>query len=113
MGVFKRGTTWQIRYTVNGRTLRESTGAESKRLAEQILAKRKAQVAEGRFLEKIERPTMTLRELAAWYWEHHGARKKSNGVKGMVERLKMYFGDKQLVDITPEQVNRYRQERIE
>jgi integrase len=112
MGVFKRGAAWHIRYTANGRIVRESTGAESKRLAEQILAKRKAQVAEGRFLERHERPTMTLRELAVWYWENHGQRKRSNGIKGTLKRLTKYFGDTQLVEITPEDINRYRQRRV-
>ncbi|HYR88530.1 MAG TPA: site-specific integrase [Terriglobia bacterium] len=54
---------------------------------------------------------MTLRQLAVWYWQNHGQRKRSNGVKGTIERLTTYFGDTQLVGITPEGINSYRQER--
>ena len=112
MGVFRRGKTWYIRYTRDGKTVRESTNCESKKLALTILAKRKTEIAEGRHLDKLERPEMTFSELREWYWIHHGQRKKSNGVHGTLNRLEEFFGTTKLVAITPELVNEYRQERI-
>lgn len=112
MGVFKRGATWHIRYVRDGTIVRESTGAASKRLALAILDKRKTEVAEGKHLDKQERPEMTFAELCEWYWDHHGQRKRSNGVRGRLKRLKSFFGNMPLLRITPELVNEYRQERI-
>ena len=60
MGVFKRGATWHIRYVRDGTIVRESTGAASKKLAKAILEKRKTEVAEGKLLDKQERPEMTF-----------------------------------------------------
>src|SRR5262245_19131109 len=112
MGVFRRGKTWYIRYSRDGKTVRESTNCESKKLALTILAKRKTEIAEGRRLDKLERPETTFSELRAWYWVHHGQRKKSNGVHGTLNRLEEFFGSLLLRSITPELVNEYRQERI-
>ena len=49
-GLFKRNRDkyWQMNYYVNGRRIYESTNTTEKRLAKAILAKRRADVAEGR-----------------------------------------------------------------
>src|SRR5262245_28353823 len=112
MGVFRRGKTWYIRYTKDGKTVKESTHSESKKLARTILGKKKTEIAEGRHLDKLERPEMTFLELRGWYWIQHGQRKKSNGVHGTLKRLEEFFGTMKLVAITPELVNEYRGERI-
>ncbi len=77
MGVYRRGKFWHIRYQdPDGKIVRESTRQESKRTAEDILRKRKTEIAEGRYLDKLERPKMTFHELCDWYWEHHGQFKR-------------------------------------
>src|SRR4030095_11761969 len=97
MGRFLRAKPWYIRYTRDGKTVRESTNSESKKLAHSILAKRKTEIAEGRHLDKLERPEMTFSELREWYWLHHGQGKKSNGVHGTLNRLEEFFGTTKLV----------------
>jgi hypothetical protein len=55
MGVYKLkkegkpGKIWWINYTCDGQQVRESTGTPSKKRAEQILAKRQAEILEDRF----------------------------------------------------------------
>ena len=49
MGLYKRGDVWWLTYTVAGKQVRESSKSENKRLAEAILAKRKAGILEGRW----------------------------------------------------------------
>ncbi len=113
MGVYRRGKIWYIRYKApNGRIIRESTAQESKTLAQSILQKRKTTVAEGKFLDKQERPEITFPELCEWYWEHHGQRRSWNGIWGMLKRFKAFFGPVPLVAITPERISEYRAERI-
>ena len=81
MGVYRRDKIWYIRFKgPDGCMIRQSTGQESKRLAEDILKKQKIDLAEGKFLDKQERPTMTFSELCEWYWEHHGRHLKWSGI---------------------------------
>lgn len=112
MGVYRRGKIWYIRYQgPDGQVIRESTSQESRKLAEKILAKRKTEIAEDRFLEKEERPEMMLAELCDWYWEHHGQFLKWHGVRGALERFKRFFGVRALAAITPELICEYVQFR--
>jgi integrase len=112
MGVYRRGKIWYIRYQgPDGSDIRESTGQESKRLAEKILGKRKTEIAEERFLDRQERPRMTLSELCDWYWLHHGQYLKWQGVQGMLLRFKRFFGNRPLVSVTAELIGEYVQER--
>jgi len=114
VGVYKRGKTWYICFQdPNGNIVRESTKQEYKKTAEDILRKRKSEVAEGKFLDRQERPIMTFSEMADWFWENHGKYKKANGYKAILDRLKKFFGDRQIATITPEQINEFRQHRLE
>ena len=108
MGVYRRDKIWYIRFKgPDGRMLRQSTGQESKRLAEDILKKQKIELAEGKFLDKQERPTMTFSELCEWYWEHHGRHLKWSGIRGLLNRLKGFFKDRLITAITPELISEY------
>ena len=112
MGVYRRGKIWYVRYKRNGQVIRESTNQESRKLAESILRKRQTEVAEGRHLEKAEAITMTVAELCRWHWEQHGRHKKSNGVKGVVQRLETFFGETLVTAVTPERVEQFRHHRL-
>jgi len=62
-GLFKRGSSdhWWIRFADrNGRLIRESTGTTSKKLAREILAKKKALAAENRHLDVKKIPNALL-----------------------------------------------------
>jgi integrase len=108
MGAYRRGKIWYIRFKgPDGRMIRQSTGQESKRLAEDILKKQKIELAEDKFLDKQERPSMTFPELCEWYWEHHGRHLKWNGLRGLLNRLKGFFKDRLITAITPELVCEY------
>ena len=48
--IYKRGKTWYIGYSANGRLMREAVG-ESRKFAELVLGKKRAEVREGRFLD--------------------------------------------------------------
>ena len=113
MGVYKRGNIWYVRYETDGQIIRESTRQESRKLAESILRKRRTAVAEGRHLESKKKIRMTFSELCGWYWQQHGRLKKSHSVKGVLERLQSFFGNKPLTCITPDQVAEYRRVRLD
>lgn len=48
--LYRRGTTWWIRYSVDGKRYRESTGSTSRRKAEKLLGRRQAELGLGRFV---------------------------------------------------------------
>jgi len=50
-GIYKRGPVLWITYTTDGRKHRESTGTSDLKTAEKILAKRKIEIAENKFLD--------------------------------------------------------------
>lgn len=66
-GLYQRNGKWGIRYSFQGREVREIIGP-SKTTARAVLAKRKAQIAEGRFFPDRERRRKTT--LAAWIERH-------------------------------------------
>jgi integrase len=112
MGVYRRDKTWYISYQdPNGKLVRKSTRQESKKTAEKILAKLQTEMAEGKYLDKQEKPLMTFSDLCDWYWTHHGQHLKSSGINGMLKRLGGYFGDTRLTAISPENVIEYVQHR--
>jgi hypothetical protein len=66
VSVFKKQGVYWIDYYVNGHRKRERIGPD-KRLAENVLRKRKVEIADGKFLEKQRPITSTFDELAAAY----------------------------------------------
>jgi integrase len=57
-GLYKRGEIYWVAYKAVGRVVRESTGTGDRRLAEAVLAKRRAEVFEGRWTGRL-RDTQT------------------------------------------------------
>jgi len=53
MGLYKRGKTWWMSYTADGRQHCESTRTPNKRLAEKILNLKVTEIIEGRFRRRF------------------------------------------------------------
>lgn len=111
MGIINRNGHWYVDYYFNGRRIRESVGT-SKRLAETVLAKRKAEIAEGRFLLRKKEPKMTFSEMAANYLDYSRNNKKSfkRDILSCC-KLKEYFGDTPVKAIVPEDIENFRTKR--
>lgn len=107
MAVYKRNDVWWIDYYVNGRRKRERIGTNYK-LAQQILAKRKVQIAEGKYLEKRQESNLRLDKLIELYMEHTKDKKRSHkrditSTKKIVEFFKM----KTIAAISPYMIEEY------
>jgi site-specific recombinase XerD len=117
MGVFKRGEHWWIDYYYQGRRIRESTGTTSKKRAEKLLAKRQAEVFEGRFAftPKVSAPTFDA--FASAYLEefskHNKKRSSFRRDTGIVKNLTLFFSTKRLDAITPMLIEHYKNRRRE
>jgi hypothetical protein len=55
MGVYQRGDNWYIDFTFHGQRVREMIGP-SRKGAEKVIAKRKAEIAENKFLDVRKDP---------------------------------------------------------
>jgi integrase len=117
MAVFKRQGVYWIDYYVEGQRKRERIDPD-KRLAENVLRKRKVEIAEGKFLDRQRPVTTTFDELAEAYlkWISPNdaagipARKRSWRSHDLyaIGQLRAYFTGKRLTAMTPALVGQYR-----
>ncbi len=114
MGLIKRGQKWTIQLRHNGRLVRRATGTSNKKLAQEIEAKRKIELVEGKYFDKGQGNKKTFRELTEKYMTEY-AIKKAVGSKlrdGVsLKHLLPEFGDKYLSQIIPNQIARYKVKR--
>jgi integrase/recombinase XerD len=111
-GIYKRGEIWWITFQdLSGRQRRETTGSSNKRLAERLLAVRKAEVVE----QRLGLPRSHSPRLKAWAKDfllqipHSNTRDRySASVNNLVE----FFGDIRLADITREALHRFQRTRV-
>jgi len=68
MAITRKGGNWFIDYRANGRRIREKVGP-SRKPAESVLAKRKLEIAEKRFLNVRKTSNENFRGFAARYLE--------------------------------------------
>ena len=114
-GVFRRGQIWYISYYYNGIRRKERYG-ENKKSAETALCKRKAEIAEGRFLDVRKREKIKFEDFALTYIELYARPNKRPRVarrdEFLIKRLGTHFNGKNLYEITPQSIERYKAERI-
>ncbi len=116
MGVYQKfeGGDWYIDYYVNGRRKRECIGP-NKRQADQILAKRRVQIAEGRYLDVIRDEKIRFKDFAQVYLQNHAKLNKRSWYNDeyRIERLNKWFGGLYLGQITPLDIEKYKAERLQ
>lgn len=112
MGLFRRQKVWWMSFSYQGRQIRRSTGATDRRLADAVLAKVKVQIVEGRFFERAEEQTRTFGELMdRLETEHIPKLASQQSYKGYVKRLRAFFGNRTLAEITPKLIAGYKSAR--
>ncbi len=108
MAIFKKRGIYWIGYYVNGRRRREPVGSSYK-LAEEVLHKRKAEIAEGKHFPDRQGNKTTFREIADIYKKQYAKYKKSAaGMIMRIDNLITMFGDKKINAITPFMVQEMR-----
>ncbi|MGD0231932.1 MAG: hypothetical protein ABSC19_16520, partial [Syntrophorhabdales bacterium] len=102
MGLYRRGPTWWMSFTYNGRQVRQSTETDDKKLAEKIHHKVMTEVAEGKWFERQER-TRTFAEMMEKYMKEHSKVKKRSSSRDEVslKHLLPFFGACPLKDVSP------------
>lgn len=107
MAIFKRQNVWWIDYYVCGKRKREKIGPSHK-LAEEVLHKRKVEIAEGKFFPNRHKSASKFNVVADLYWENHAKHKPSiKAAYYTLKPLKAFFNDKPLDQITTLDVVKY------
>jgi|Deesub1362A_J573_1020465.scaffolds.fasta_scaffold00319_19 integrase len=108
MGIYRRGRTWWMSFSVNGRQVRKSTGTDNKELAKKIYYKAVTLITEGRWFETQKAKTILFKELVEKYMATHAKSRDHYTVK----RLLPEFGHLALSEITTELAAEYRSKRL-
>jgi len=109
----KRGTSYYIVYAVNGKRRQETIGKD-KKLAEAVLHKRLTEIAENKYLDIKREEKITFEDFAQHYLEiyckpnHRTFKFDINSIK----TLKRFFAKKHLYEITSEDIEKFKAERI-
>ncbi len=112
MPIYKRGKRWWIEYEHEGKRYRESAGW-TKRVAEQALNIRRAEIAQGKFNIQSVKRAPTLETFAKEYlaWAQVNLRTGSTFHARRLKPLLQAFGTYRLNGITAPLIERYKQER--
>lgn len=106
---------WFIEYYAKGVRYWEKVGF-SKTLAEKALGKRKAEVAENRFIRiKKETPSVPFKDFSADYFERHSKQNNKSWYRTdrpNIKILNAFFGEKLLSDITSDVVETFKEKRF-
>ncbi|NLO92215.1 MAG: site-specific integrase [Elusimicrobia bacterium] len=105
MSIYKKNGNWWIDFYLDGRRKRERIG-QSKSLAQEVLYKRKAEIAEGKYFPERVHQSINFREMSEHYMELHG-QYRAVSWRYMLGRLVEIFGDKKLSDISVPELQRY------
>ena len=112
--LYKRGSTWWIKYYRNGKPYRESTQSVKESYAKKLLKLREGEITQGKIPSlRVER--IRFDELAEDFITDYkvNGRKSLDRAERSVKRLKMSFEGIRIVDIATDRVKVYIAERQE
>src|SRR2546425_1662664 len=111
--IYKRGNSWCVGFTVNGRRVRETVGP-NKKIAERVLSLRMTQVLENRYFPPNRQlGRMPFKDFAQMYLEREGALLKSiRTERNRVLAWAREFGNRPLGQITRTEIEAWRRERM-
>jgi integrase len=86
----------------------------SKTVAKEVLAKKKAEATEGRYVSTAKKPSPLLEEFVEEYFEYYRANRRPHSVRRHEiswRAMQPVFGSKRLEEISPLDLERYRRRR--
>jgi len=118
MALYQRGDNWYMDFTFKGKRIREMIGP-SRKGAEAVIAKRKAEIAENKFLDvRKELDPIKFHDFAKEYLPIALAnRKQSVKIKqrelSIMRTLDREFGEKNIAEITNWNIEQWKKKRRE
>ncbi len=115
MGLYKRGALWWMRFSIQGKQIRKSTGTSDRKLADRVYKKVLGEIAEGDWFDRFPGEEKTLSELFSKYLEEHSKPNKAGKSyvrdRAIAARMLQEFGDLTLTEIPVEQIFEYKKKR--
>jgi integrase len=115
MSIYQRGENWYIDFTFKGQRIRESIGP-SRKGAEKVIAKKKAEIAENKYLDKRKEPDpIAFHSFAKEYWQWGKANHKPSSWERELSNLRTLEKafDKKIHEITTWDIEHYKMKRKE
>jgi integrase len=113
MGLYKRGKVWWMSFTCQGRRYRKPTETDDKEEAQEILDDVKYKIRHSELFETDLGETKSFKEMMERYLKEHVSKKKSQrAYRGYVHNLEAFFDDYNLSEVTPELIDRYKEQRL-
>ena len=113
MGLYLRGKTYWFKINASEGRIQRSTGTANKRLAENIYAKAKTEIIEGRwFKEQDKKSDPSFLELAEEYENWMQGRYRSNFKVYIISQLKERFRDYSLSMISVRELEKLQSEKL-
>jgi len=112
--MFENGN-WFIDYRLpNGKRRQEKVGT-SKKLAENVLCKRKVEIAEGKYLDVIKKEKIRFEDFADEFINLHSKQNKKCWETDVhiIKILKRFFKGKYLFTITPKDIEYFKMRRLQ
>lgn len=107
---------WQIDYRDDKHIRYRETIYGSKNLAQTVLAKRKVEIAEGKFLNKLKKNRIKFKDFAQEYLELHSKQNNKSWQITDVRQISVLnrvFAEMYLDQITPYVVEKYKAQRVQ
>jgi integrase len=114
MAVYQRGKNWYIDFTFHGQRIREMIGP-SRKGAEKVISKKKAEIAENKFLDVRKEPDpIKFYDFAKEYLQWAKANKKPSTLErdlSFMRKLNAEFEGKTIQEITSWQIEKFKAKR--
>lgn len=114
MSLYKRKNIWWMDIRVNGFRIRRSTETKNKKLAENIHAKVRSEIVEGKYFEGVKAKSITVNQLLERYFNDRLKVKMNTTIerdKTLRKNISEYFGDYALSQVNSDMITVYRQKR--
>jgi integrase len=116
MAIYQRGNNWYIDFTFHGQRIREMIGP-SRKGAQKVIDKRKAEIAENKFLDVRKDPEpITFHNFAKEYLQWAKTNKKPSSYQREISRMRALnngFETKSIQAIITLDIERYKSKRKE
>jgi integrase len=116
MAVYKRGDNWYVDFTFKGEEVRESIGP-SRRDAEKVIAKKKTEIVENKYLDIRKEPDpVEFHDFAKEYLQWARTNKKRSSYERDVYTMRLLdkeFESKTIQEITTWQIEKFKSRRKE